>query len=85
MFSILMNNSNLQEHNILELGGGQGPALPGPGAHARPSLLVPRPAPALAALGVRQTRQVGQTATWQVNKVSKAYLVSTEFCPTFFI
>ena len=77
--------AGLVEHHILELGGRQGAALPRPGAHTRPRLLVPRPAPALAALSVRQTRQVGQTATWQEDKVSQAVLVSTEFCPTFFI
>ena len=66
----------LVQHHILELGGRQGAALPRPGAHTRPRLLVPRPAPALAALGVRQTRQVGQTATWQVDKVITAALVN---------
>ena len=34
-----MNNSNLQEHNILELGGGQAAPLPRPGRHRASPLL----------------------------------------------
>lgn len=56
--------SSLEHHHILKLGGRQRAALAGPGADARPRLLVLTAAlTAGRRLEVRETGEIGQTST----------------------
>ena len=59
--------SSFIQHHILKLGGGQRATLPGPGANTRPGLFIFAGAALTTGLKLRQTRQVGQTASCKLS------------------